>query len=249
MKKLILRISFLCILSAISINKLFAQAAPDSISVQTDVNQITANFYKAVGQESRLYNGHEYLPYDPHLKGNALFPYDAQSWLIGEVNYDGIVYKGVPMMYDINKDVVVVLLYNKFSMFSLLSERVADFSLGGHHFVRLTADQLANNKVDMTVGFYDQLYGGTTEVLASRKKTLQNSSNAVAAPETRFISTDDYYIKKSGTYYKVSGQGSILKVLKDKKSAIQQYFKQNHIRFKDNPEDAMAKMAYFYDHN
>ena len=249
MKRVILKISFLYFLSILSIGKLFAQSVPDSSSVRAEVNQITANFYKAIGQQSRLYDGHEYLPYDPHIKNNALFPYDAKSWLIGEVNYDGTLYKGVPMMYDVYKDIVVALLYNKFSMFTLLSERVSEFSLGNHYFIRLTANQLINNKADMSPGFYNELYGGTTEVLAKRKKTFQNSSNAVAAPETSFISTDDYYIKKGGTYYKVSGQGSVLKVLKDKKSAIQQYFKQNHIKFRDNPEDAMAKMAYYYDHN
>jgi hypothetical protein len=251
MKKCILKISILCFLSTLFIGKSFGQAAlSDSSYLQASVDQSVANFYKAIGQQSRLYNGHEYNPYDPNIKGTALFPYDIQNWEFGEINYDGIVYKNVPIKYDIYKDVVVVLLYNKFSMYSLVSNRVHDFTFANHHFILFNADSLVNDKSAISSGFYDELYGGkTVSVLAKRVKTIQNSSNAVAAPETSFASRDDYYLRKGNIYYKISkSQGSVLNVLKDKKSALQQYLRQNNIRFKDNPEDAMARIASYYDH-
>jgi len=222
----------------------FAQAnLPDSASLQI----ASANFYKAIGQESRLYNGHEYQPYDPQIRNNAFFPYDAKTWAIGEVDYDNITYRGVPMMYDVYKDAVVVQLYNRFSMFTLLSERVQNFSFSGHHFIRIEADQIADNKAELTTGFYDQLYAGKIEILAKRRKTLQNSSNAVAAPETFFSETNDYYLKKGNVYYKIGSKGAILKLLKDKKGELQKHIKQNNIRFGDDPEFAMVKIASYYD--
>lgn len=244
MKKHILRISLLCFSSAFLIGTSYAQTTtPDSANLQI----ASANFYKVIGQESRLYNGHEYQPYDPHIKNSALFPEDAKTWATGEVNYDGITYKGVFMMYDIYKDAVVVQLYNHFSMFTLLSERVHDFSFSGHHFIRINADQITDNKAELTTGFYEQLYAGKLEILAKRRKTIQNSSNAVAAPETYFSATNDYYLKKGNIYYKIGSKGSILKLLKDKKSDIQKYLKQNNISYIDNPELAMVKIASYYD--
>jgi len=249
MKKNVLKISILCFLSISFIGKSFGQAAlSDSLPVKAIVAKTTTGFYKSIGQESRLYNGHEYPPYDPHIKGNALFPYDVQSWEPGQVNYDGVVYNNVPMMYDIYKDAVVILLFNKFSMFSLVSNRVHDFSFDSHHFVRVEADQSSDDKSGITTGFYDQLYGGKTEVLAKRRKTIQTSSNAVAAPETFFVSTNDYYIKKGKNYYKISGPRSVLNVLKEKKSELQQYLRENRTQFRDNMEEAMAKIAAYYDH-
>jgi hypothetical protein len=248
MKKITLKINMLCFLSTLFIGKSFGQTTSgDSSVLQNAVAQTTSGFYKAIGEESRLYNGHEFLPYDPRIKNNALFPYDVKSWEPGEVNYDGIIYKNVPMMYDVNKDVVIVLLYNKFSMFTLLSARVHDFSFDNHHFIRIDANQINDDKSGLTAGFYEQLYGGKIEILAKRQKTLQNSSNAVAAPETWFIAANDYYLRKGNTYYKVGSKGSVLNVLKDKKNELQQYLKQNHIKYGDNPEDAMAKMASYYD--
>jgi hypothetical protein len=232
-------------------DKSFGQAAlSDSSYLQASVNQTVANFYKAIGQQSRLYNGHEYNPYDPHMIGTALYPYDSQNWELGEVNYDGIFYKNVPIKYDAYKDMVVVLLYNKFSMYTLLKNRVHDFTFANHHFILFNADTLVNDKSGISDGFYEELYGGkTVSVLAKRTKTIQNAPAAVSVSQFSFSSHDDYYLRKGNVYYKVSrSQGSFLKVLKDKKSVLQQYIKQNNIRFNDNPEDAMVKIVSYYDH-
>ena len=71
----------------------------------------------------------------------------------------------------------------------------------------------------------------------------------MGAPENYFNAKDEYFLKKGNTYYNLSAsQGSILKLLKDKKSELQQYIKSNKIRFRDNPEDALARIAAQYDH-
>jgi len=58
-----------------------------------------------------------------------------------------------------------------------------------------------------------------------------------------------YYLYKNGTYYSVSSEGSFLNVLKDKKKDLQQYIKANKLKFKKyQREDAMAKVAAYYDH-
>ena len=248
MKRYLLKLSTLCFLSVLTAGKLFGQAAPvDSSAVQSTLQQTTANFYIAIGQQSRLYSGHEYLPYERTIKGNALYPLDAETWASGEVTYDGLLYKGVPMMYDIYKDALVVLLYNHFSMYTLLNERVHDFTFSGHHFVRVVADSLTNDKSGISTGFYDQLYGGKVEVLAKRIKTIQNSTNIAISLETYFIAKTEYYVRKGNTYYSVSGQGSFLNVLKDKKPLLQKYIKDNNIQFRQDPEGAMASLAAYYD--
>ena len=248
MEKYILKISLCCFLSLLFFGKSFGQTAPaDSLYLQTALAQTVSNYYKSVGASSRLYNGHEQLPYDPNIKGNALFPYDEQSWEPGEVTYDGIHYKNVPMMYDIYKDALVVLLYNKFSMYILLKNKVHDFSFASHQFINLDADSIANDKSGITSGYYDQLYNGKIEVLAKRVKTIQNTSNSVAT-EAFFTTKNEYYLRKGNTYYRIGSKSAILNVLKDKKNALQQYLKNNNIRYKDNPDDAMAKIGAYYDH-
>jgi hypothetical protein len=248
MRKYIQHLSIIGLLVATAAGKTFGQSAQnDTVDSQRAFNNITANFYTAIGQHSRLYSGDEYLPYDRTIKGTALYPLDAQTWAIGQVTYDGFVYKGVPLMYDVYKDLLISLLYNHFSMYSLLSERVSEFTFSGHHFVRVNANGLTDDKSGIVTGFYDQLYGGKTEVLARRTKTIQNSTNQSLILETYFIEHNDYYVKKGNSYYKVSGKGSFLNVLKNKKPELQKYLRDNSIKFNADPEAAMARLAAYYD--
>ncbi|HVV55400.1 MAG TPA: hypothetical protein VHC47_08755 [Mucilaginibacter sp.] len=240
-----------CILAGLFSSSLCAQQVKKDTNsfVSTSIAHAVNNFNNTMGEQIRLYNGPEYLLYQHNLKGNALFPLTAQGLEPGEVHYDGYTFKNVPMMYDIYKDVVVVLLYNKFTLYTLLTERVHDFTLLGHHFIRINADSLKNNEARMETGFYDQLYSGKSELLARRIKTLQTSSGTAASLETYFLEKNEYYLKKGNTYYKVDGRGSFFKVLKDKKNLLQKYLKDNNISFRENPELAMAELAAFYDQN
>lgn len=223
------------------------QAQNENGGLQASLNQTASDFYIAIGQESRLYNGTEYHPYSPRIKGTPYFPLDAQTWATGEVTYDGVLYKGVPMMYDIVKDVVVALLYNHFSMYTLIDDRVQDFSFSGHHFVRISADSLVNDKSGISTGFYDQIYSGKLEVVAKWSKTIQQTSSSSTTLESYFTDTHDYYLRKGNTYYKVNSQSTFLNALKDKKAALQQYLRSNKIKFKQNPELAMIALATYYD--
>ena len=141
-----------------------------------------------------------------------------------------------------------MLLYAKFTMFSLVSDRVHDFSLPNHHFVRVVADSSSAGNQVVSTGFYEQLYGGKVEVLAKRTKNLQSGVDASASVIVGyFLSNNQYYLRKGNTYYSISSQSSFLNVLKDKKSQLQQYIRDNNIKFKQDREAAMVKIASYYD--
>ena len=59
-------------------------------------------YYQSLQQQSGLYNGSEYVQYAHLLKEGH--PYlDTSALVNGNVHYDGIVYKNVPMLYDLIK--------------------------------------------------------------------------------------------------------------------------------------------------
>ncbi|WP_374950749.1 hypothetical protein [Mucilaginibacter sp.] len=225
-------------------------ASSQNLQSDTDLRQsvfdnTVANYLTAIGDQSRLYNGPEYNFYDAVIKGNAYFG-DVNNFTPGAVEYDGFPYKNVPMLYDINKDLVAILLPNKSAKISLLSERVQSFDWLGHHFVYINTDTLKNDK-GVTAGFYDQLYQGKTSILVKRSKSIQNASNSTGSIETYFNATKNIYVKKSGNYTSVSSEGDLLSVFKDKKKELKQYIGTNQIKFKDDQEQAMMKVAAYYD--
>jgi hypothetical protein len=217
----------------------------DTVAQQIALNYIKDAYNAAIGEQSRLYNGIEYNAYSPIIKGNANF-LDKGDFTMGTVTYDGIFYKDVPIMYDINRNVVVALLYNKFSKYILLNERIESFDLLNHHFVHIKTDSLNKNPA-ISDGFYDQVYSRKLEVLVKRSKSIQNTSGTNTL-ETYFTATSrSFYLKKDNSYYSIGGQSALLTVLKDKKKELLQYIKTNKIKFKKTPEEAMVAIVNRYD--
>ena len=241
---------YLSLLVCFSIAIIFEETAAqvlknDSSSQEIAMSIAKDNLYRTLGNQSGLYNGPEYYFYDPLIKNTAYFM-DVNAFNTGSVNYDGIIYNNVPMLYDLYSDKIVVLLYNKFSKYSLLNEKVQGFDFLNHRFVNLLPDSLTGS-VNINPGFYQELYSGRLQLLVKLVKTIQTTTGSAAATERYFVLVKDYYLKKDMTYYKVNNESSFLNVLNDKKNLIKDYMKINQIKFRKDPEGAMIKIANYYD--
>jgi hypothetical protein len=247
MRKCICLYLMLCLLNITLSRNLFAQATPGDNTLQKNAMNNAVNFYyTSLGEQSQLYNGPEYYFYDPHIKGNAYF-LDINAFTTGAIYYDGVLYSGVPMLYDLYGEKLVVLLYNHFSKFSLLNERVKSFNFLDHHFLNISTDSISA-KSSFKPGFYDLLYKGKLQVLVKRSKDLQTTIGGNSGPENYFNLITRYFLKKNNNYYSITSQGSLIDVLKDRKKELQQYIRDNQIKFRAQPEEAMVKIASYYDH-
>jgi len=216
----------------------------DSSSQQNALKNSLTFFYASLGKQAQLYNGSEYYPYDPTITGNAYF-LDIKAFTSGSVEYDGVKFTGVPMLYDVYSDNLVVLLYNHFTSIALIKEKVASFDFLTHHLINIDSLSLPVNAV-IKPGFYDEVYKGKLQVLVKRSKNLQSTSGQ-SSLETYFNSFISYYLKKNNVYYQITGKGSVLDVLKDKKKDIQKYIRANQINYRKDPIDALVKIASYYD--
>jgi hypothetical protein len=241
MIKLYYKCILTCCISGISVACFAQNNLADSASTQRVIAATVNNYYNAIGDQSRLYNGPEYTFYNPIIKGN---PYlnDSPTFETGSVKYDGFEYNGVSILYDLNRDCAVILLSNKISMMRLITERIEWFNVPGHHFVYLNLDRTTG----LSPGFYDQLYNGQVELLVKRRKPLLKTSAISGTIDNYFGASNDIYLKKGGVYKSIGSKGSILSVLKDKKKELKQYISSNNISF-DDKEQAMVKVAAYYD--
>lgn len=217
----------------------------DSSSQQNALNNTVNLFYSSIGKQSPLYNGTEAYPYDPVLKGNAYYA-DVNSFTPSSVFYDNVHFSGVPLLYDIYGDQLVVLLYNHFTKYTLIKSKVSSFDLLNHHFIRIDTVTFLNNPI-IKPGYYDELYGGRVQILGRHSKNIQTTSSGQNS-ESYFNYTKDYFIRKNNIYHSFSGEGGLLSVLKDKKKELQKYIKDNQIKYRTDPEEAMVKIASYYDH-
>ena len=131
-----------------------AQPVDDSTLHKSASNMIDV-YYQALGEQSPLYNGSEYIEYTfTFLEGDPFF--GSASWVNGNINFDGLTFHEVPMLYDIVKDQVVIKDFQKAFKIILRSDKIQQFTLSGHTFIRLPHD----NSNQIKTGFYDQLYNG-----------------------------------------------------------------------------------------
>lgn len=219
--------------------KAYAQNTADSTRTQTPVNNAITYFKAGVDLSSGLYNGPEYVFYERKKDDNVFFQ-NSVFWELCTVKYDGTVYTDVPVMYDIFKDKVVVQLYNKAQNLALVTEKISDFFLLKHHFVYREADSL--NEGGLRSALYDQIYGGRSEILVRRTKSLIIAPNQ----QKTYPQEDKLFIRNKGAYYAIGSKGSLLNALKDKKKELRKFIKDSGIDFKDR-ESASVQVAMYYD--
>jgi len=217
-----------------------AQNADDTALHENALNAISA-YYEKLGQESPLYNGSEYLEYAYTLQEGHPF-FQMADFVAGDIDLNGMIFRGVPILYDIVKDQVIIQDFQRVYKINLPADKIEQFSVLGHLFVRIIRDSADQVKT----GFYDQLYKGKTALYARReKRILEKYSNVQISKEV--ISQNLYYIKKDGVYHTIKNKSSLLAVLKNKKKEVQQYLKTNDIKFKREPERAMITAVRYYD--
>lgn len=221
-----------------------AQAVKVAASAENSAFKKTEDYFnQTLGQQTRLYNGKEYQFYFG-LEGLAYYKedkFDKKGW----VNYDGFNFENVPLLYDLYKDLLVSLLPNGVTKYSLLSEKITAFEIHNHYFVRLDADQLAQ-KPPFQTGFFEVLYDGKNKIFAKRYNVLQETAGTQAL-KRYFIPKNAYYLKKGETYSVFTSERTFLNLFKERKKELQRYLKDNKIKFKQDMEYAAVQLIAYYE--
>ncbi|RZK60177.1 MAG: hypothetical protein EOO91_02395 [Pedobacter sp.] len=230
--------SFL-ILAALISSVSYGQS-PNLDSATIAVQKAQAFFDKEIKSQSRLFNGTAYLTYGSNVKGTATF--DDLSLTNGTVVYDGIRYDDIPLLYDLYLDNLVTTSFGNAAMVSLIKDKVSGFYINKHHFIYLNQPNERSGS-EILNGFFDLIYDGKIRVLVKRSKKLQFSTN-VETPYY-FTSKTTYFLERNGNYYQFDNESSFLNLFKEKKNEMKKHLQENKIKFKDNPEAAIAILARY----
>jgi hypothetical protein len=214
----------------------------DSIFYQAALSHTISVYYSQLGDQSQLYNGSLYPGYDFKFReGSPYFLTD--KFTGGSVVYDGILFDSLSLLYDDLKRVLV----SKSDGFVLqfVSERISEFTVSGHHFVRLKAD--STNQGLSETGFYEILYPGRSRVLKETFKKTREVPSIYEGLLHYVDETTDYFIRTANGYKPANSKGEILQVFKDHKKEVQQYMKKNKLKFRSDKENTLIEVAGYYD--
>ncbi|RNI27964.1 hypothetical protein EFA69_17920 [Rufibacter immobilis] len=190
--------------------------------------------------KANLLNGFEYISiaYDSR-KGHPYF--GASTFQTGSLLYEGIIYKNVPLLYDLFQDELIAGDTRKVGLvINLIKTKVTEFYLGDHRFIYL---EPLNKNIKGFAGFYDCLYDDSVQVLVKRsKKGLTSGRGEISS----FKDMNSYYIKIGNVFTEVNDKKSLLNAFDDKKMEMLHFMKREKVKFSENPEGALVKMADYY---
>ena len=193
----------------------------------------------AVGGSANLYNGTEYTASYPFTTGSPFW--DTSGFKSGIISYEGVVYKDIPISYDLVSNEVLIKGYQQLTI-KLDASKINFFLINGHLFVRLNGE--ANTRNLLPADIYELSYNGNIKLYVKRKKQAERSFNP--ADPDRIVAYNAYFVQKDSLYHQVSSKNALLKLFRDKSDAIRTFWKENNLNFRTDPEKTIIQTITYY---
>lgn len=163
---------------------------------------------------------------DTERKASKSHPYLYDyRWQTGAVTYRDQVFNGVPILYNIERDEVIILrdgvsAYDNFVQ--LKKELVDGFTIGNAKYVWVD-----NNPPGGKTGFYELIYNGNQLSLYAKRVKKQDINGDA---DFQYIQTDDYYVYFDNVFYPIRNAGSISRLFKTNRKPIKRFAIERNIR-------------------
>lgn len=229
---------------------LFAQPIVSSDSDSSGMRKVLSYYTASLGINAAIYTGSENA--DPRYPINDGFPfYGSDNAVKGEVFYEGVLFKDVPMWYDIVTNEVAVQHPKMNARIALNSNKVQYFVLGNFLFIPRPAEI---RKPLSTDDFCRVLYDKKTALLAGYRKKMFE-----VIQESQYVTNysrleSEYFLLKDGVYHQYRNISGLINLLDDKKHELQQQLKKlrdgmkrDGGRLNTNSELAMISLVEYYD--
>jgi hypothetical protein len=215
------------------------QLLSDTAFLAASKEKVVSLYAASIQQQSRLYNGTDYVMYSSRDEEHPYFSID--DWTFGSIVYWHEQYENVPVMYDLSTDQVITE-HNRGNPIKLIGEKVDGFTISDHVFERLRS----NGTDNITEGFYEKLYGGRSKVYAKHQKLYREDLTSKEVIP-RFEEISRYFVLKDSALNNVKTKSSIIEVFEDRKQEIKTFIKKNKLRFREKKYVAIVRVAEFYD--
>jgi hypothetical protein len=225
----------------ISFSSIAQSVIQDTAFVVVAKKNSIALYEHALKTQKLYYNGSAYV--EPDRTSDAHPFYLSDDWLNGSIVFDGNSFDNVPLLFDITTEQIITENPSA-TPISLVKEKLSSFIIDGRQFDKIHNEAVKNSLPRS--GFYHILYNGKTKVVALHDKQTQErieGRDLIIYFEER----NRYYVWRKDRYHQVGGKGSILKLLHDQKNALRTFIRANKLDFKHNREDALSKVAEYYD--
>lgn len=231
-----------CLLLLCSLLTLPAQAQFSTSDTSLALDNAIRQYHTYLDPEPALYRGSQYVIYAFQIKeGHPYF--DTDQMQTGSVLYNGILYKDIPLIYDLAMGLLVTNDYYKIYRIALINEEIDSFTIQNHIFIRF------RDSLDPSAprpGFYELLHNGRTVILKKEKKTVREEVSTSVI--TKYIEYSvSYYVKKDSIWYLVNTKKGLLNAFRDKGPQLKKFLRSNGLKFRQDKDNTLIKAVTWYD--
>jgi hypothetical protein len=194
-----------------------------------------------IGVQSGLFNGSDYRK-PPIFEDQH--PYFGQyDWQWGDIVYNGEYYDNVPFLYDITTDNLITESYINGQEIRLVKPKISHFTISGRSFVQMNVRE--NPGIPLN-GFYEVFYNGPSMVIGKHQKNEEQriDQNRLIVVYTE---RERYYVRKDGSFLRISRKSDLLKVFRDRKSDLRAFIREQNLQISKHNPEAFATVAKYYD--
>jgi hypothetical protein len=200
------------------------------------IAKASADHLLLLRDHAAIFNGAEYVGYGQQINGHPYFGSD--SLMLGDIVYEGVLYKGIPLFYDLVEDAVLIQSFSGKHFVRVNNAKVSAFISGGVQFVKTP-----HEAIGIPVGgFLQVLHQGSFTVYARKKKVLVSKNNG-DRPVMIFQQFNTYLVASGENWKIVSSRRDLIDLFPDQDDALKSFLFSQKLRFKKNPETMLTQSA------
>jgi len=176
--------------------------------------------------------------------------YGENEWVNGSLVFKGKTYPADGLKYDLDKDRLIFLMYNEsdnkvgvLSGVELDENFISEFKILNRTF-RFYDGLKTTWGFKKKTGYYEVVYDGQIKFLIYRKKSLAVNDNST---QMKYKETVRMFLLKNGKLKRIINLSSLKNQLKDKKSNVNAFVRENHLRLGQSDYSSAFQVLNFYE--
>ncbi len=231
------RMRYICILLLLlSFTNSFSQDATNTSAVHPGKGVALASFDKLYFDQLPISKGVIFRPIDSKLYAGSTYLGEKQNYL-GDVFYQKEWYTGLTLIYDVYTDQLIHIKPTGEGIV-LVKPEVEAFTLEGRRFINNPAVE------GQGPSFFELILAGKAEVLV--KHSIKIGNYNVRTLQRPLQNRTRLIIYNAGDYYEINGRSDVLAALKNKRSEISAFIKNQKPDFKNSLEESVKRIVVYF---
>jgi len=189
--------------------------------ILSPIVSFSAEKLDTLGNNSLLYNGTEYIKQFDQTKGTPFFPTEKTN---GAVFYFGNWYQNLDLLYDIQDDVVITRDVQGLLKMRLTREKLDEFKVDGHHFVKLKLTSGAGE-------YYEQFFKGQRSLLMQWRKVTYSDDPQIQ----KFILRKTLFVLDKGDIITLESSSDLFSIDPKHQKELKKFYREQKLSFKKDP--------------